>query len=50
LVAEGPLKGHATRCSDGDIPAMRDSSLVFTDGKLQLAGAALFDDVLREAR
>ena len=50
LVAEGPLKGHATRCSDGDIPAMRDSSLVFTDGKLQLAGAALFGDVLREAR
>ena len=50
LVAEGPLKGHATRCADGDIPAMRDSSMVFADGKLQLAGAALFGDVLREAR
>ena len=33
LVAEGPLKGHATRCADGDIPAMRDSSMVFADGK-----------------
>ena len=29
---------------------MRDSSMVFADGKLQLAGAALFGDVFRRRR
>lgn len=54
LVTRGPLAGHATRCSSNDIPALRggahSAALVMAEGRLQLAGAALFSEVLREAR